>query len=68
MKTRKEKLTTCKSSGAGRPELIKGSKKRKRKTIPMSIDKRSIVEIRQGKKNVELCIPKLALARLSNFV
>ena len=45
-----------------RPELKKGSKKRKGQ--PMKREERSVKEIREARSKVQLCIPRLPLMRL----
>ena len=58
-----QKVTDCRSSNVNKPQLISGTKKRK-KTIPMTRDERSIIEITKARRNVQLCIPKLSFTRL----
>ena len=62
-----QKLTDCRSSNVNKPQLKSGTKKRK-KTIPITRDDRSIIEIRKARRNVQLCIPKLSLARSFFFL
>ena len=57
-----EKVTDCRSSNVNKPQLISGTKKQK-KTTPITRDEHSIMEIRKVRRNVQLCIPKLSLAR-----
>ena len=44
-----------------RPDLIKGAKKRK--STPISREERTLREIREARKGVELCIPRLPFVR-----
>ena len=60
-KKRGDRGAKRKDSTSQRPQLKKGSKKRKGK--PMKWEERSVKEVREARNKVQLCIPRLPLTR-----